>query len=151
MVSGPNTSWQIDEEKMETVREFIFLGFSITADGDCSYEIKRRLFLGRVDTTNLDSVLKIRCITLPTSVHMVKAIIFPVVMYRCENWSIKKAENWRINALKLWCRMKKALESPLDSKEIKPVNPKRNLPWILIRKTDVETEAPILWSPDIKS
>ena len=128
MVSGPNTSWQIDEEKMETVREFIFLGFSITADGDCSYEIKRRLFLGRVDTTNLDSVLKIRCITLPTSVHMVKAIIFPVVMYRCENWSIKKAENRRINALKLWCRMKKALESPLDSKEIKPVNPKRNLP-----------------------
>ena len=151
MVSGPNTSWQIDEEKMETVREFIFLGFSITADGDCSYEIKRRLFLGRVDTTNLDSVLKIRCITLPTSIHMVKAIIFPVVMYRCENWSIKKAENRRINALKLWCRMKKALESPLDSKEIKPVNPKRNLPWILIRKTDVETEAPILWSPDIKS
>ena len=93
MVSGLNASWQIDEEKMETVREFIFLGFSITADGDCSYEIKRCLFLGRVDTTNLDSVLKIRCITLPTSVHMVKAIIFPVVMYRCENWSIKKAEN----------------------------------------------------------
>ena len=128
MVSGPNASWQIDEEKMETVREFIFLGFSITADGDCSYEIKRRLFLGRVDRTNLDSVLKSRGITLPASVHMVKAIIFPVVMYRCENWSIKKAENRRINTLKLWCQMEKTLESPLDSKEIKPVNPKRNLP-----------------------
>ena len=93
MVSYPNASWQIDGEKMEMVREFIFLGSRIIADGDCSYEIKRCLFLGRVDMTNLDSVLKSRCITLPTSIHMVKTIIFPVVMYRCENWTIKKAEN----------------------------------------------------------
>ena len=151
MVSYPNASWQIDGEKMEMVREFIFLGSRIIADGDCSYEIKRCLFLGRVDMTNLDSVLKSRCITLPTSIHMVKTIIFPVVMYRCENWTIKKAENWRINALKLWCWMEKTLESPLDSKEIKPVNLERNLPWILFGTTDVETEAPIFWSPDIKS
>ena len=115
-------------EKVETLTDFIFLGSKITVDGDSSHKIKRRLFLGRVDITNLDSVLKSRCITLPASVHMVKAIIFPVVMYRCENWSIKKAENRRINTLKLWCQMEKTLESPLDSKEIKPVNPKRNLP-----------------------
>ena len=85
-------------KKMEKVTDFIFLGFSITADGDCSYEIKRRLFLGRVDTTNLDSVLKIRCITLPTKVHLVKAMVSPVVMYGCESWTIKKAECRRIDA-----------------------------------------------------
>ena len=141
MVSGPITSWQIDGEKMEMVREFLFLGSSIISDGDCSHEIKRHLFLGRVEMTNLDSVLKRRGITLLPNIHMVKAMIFPVVMYRCESWTIKKAENWKINALKLWGWMEKILESPLDSKEIKPVNSKINLPWILVGKTDVETEA----------
>ena len=92
MVSGPITSWQIDGETMETVRDFIFLGSKITADGDCSHEIKRRLFLGRKAMTNLDSILKCRDITLPTKVRLVKAMVFPVVMYGCESWTIKKAE-----------------------------------------------------------
>ena len=92
MTSGPITSWQIDEETMETVADFIFLGSKITADGDCSHEIKRHLFLGRKVMTNLDSVFKSRDIALPTKVHLVKAIVFPVVMYGCESWTVKKAE-----------------------------------------------------------
>ena len=92
MASSPITSWQIDGETMETVRDFIFLGSKITADGDCSHEIKRRLLLGRKAMTNLDSILKSRDITLPTKVHLVKAVAFPVVMYGCESWTIKKAE-----------------------------------------------------------
>ena len=92
MVSGPITSWQIDEETLETVTDFIFLGSKITADGDCSHEIKRHLLLGRKAMTNLDSTLKSRDITLPTEVHLVKATVFPVVMYECESWAIKKAE-----------------------------------------------------------
>ena len=92
MASGPITSWQIDGQTMETVRDFIFLGSKITADGDCSQEIKRRLLLGRKVMTNLDSILKSRDITLPTKVRLVKAMVFPVVMYGCENWAIKKAE-----------------------------------------------------------
>ena len=92
MVSGPTTSWQIDGEAMETVSDFIFLGSTITADGDCSHEIKRCLLLGRKAMTNLDSILNSRDITLPTKVHLVKAIVFPVVMYGCESWTIKKAE-----------------------------------------------------------
>ena len=92
MSSGPITSWQIDEETMETVREFIFWGSKITADGDCSHEIKRCLLLGRKAMTNLDSILKSKDITLPTKVHLVEAMVFPVVMYRCESWTIKKAE-----------------------------------------------------------
>ena len=92
MTSGPITSWQIDGEKMETVRDFIFLGSKITADGDCSHEIKRHLLFGRKVMTNLDSVLKSRDITLPTKVHLLKAMVFPVVMYGCESWTIKKAE-----------------------------------------------------------
>ena len=104
MASGPITSWQIDGETMETVRDFIFLDSKITADGDCSHEIKRCLFLGRKAMTNLDSILKSRDITLPTKVHIVKAMVFPVVMYGCENWTIKKAECRRIDAFELWCR-----------------------------------------------
>ena len=103
MVSGPFTSWQIDGETMETVIDFIFLGSKITADGDCSHEIKRRLLLGRKVMTNLDSVFKSRDITLPTKVSLVKAIIFPVVMYGCESWTVKKAEHQRIVAFELWC------------------------------------------------
>ena len=97
------TSWQIDGETMETVPDFIFLGFKITADGDCSHEIKRRLLLGRKVMTNLDSIFKSRDITLPTKVHLVKAMVFPVVIYGCENWTVKKAESWRIDAFELWC------------------------------------------------
>ena len=103
MAFSPITSWQIDRETMETVRDFIFLGSKITADGDCSHEIKRHLLLGRKAMTNLDSILKSRDITLPTKVHLVKAMVFPVVMYGCESWTIKKAEHRRIDAFELWC------------------------------------------------
>ena len=103
MVSDPITSWQIDRETVETVADFIFLGSKITADGDCSHEIKRLLLLGGKFMSNLDSVLKNRDITLPTKIHLIKAMIFPVVMYGCENWTIKKAEHRRIDAFELWC------------------------------------------------
>ena len=103
MVSGPITSWQIDGETMETVTDFILLGSKITADGDCSHEIKRHFLLGRKAMTNLDSILKNRDITLPTKVHLVEAMVFPMVMYGCESWSIKKTECRRIDAFELWC------------------------------------------------
>ena len=103
MASGPITSWQIDGETGETVADFIFLGSQITADGDCSHEIKKCLFLGRKVTTNLDSILKTRDITLSTKVHLVKAMVFPVVMYWCESWTMKKAEHRGIDAFELWC------------------------------------------------
>ena len=103
IASSPITSWQIDGETMETVREFIFLGSEVNANGDCSHEIKRHLALGRKAMTNLDSILKSRDITLPTKVCLVKAMVFPVVMYGCERWTIKKAEHWRIDAFELWC------------------------------------------------
>ena len=100
---GPITSWQIDGETVETVSDFIFWGSKITADGDCSHEIKRCLLLGRKVMTNLDSILKSKDITLPTNVHLVKAMVFPVVMYGCESWTIKKAEGGRTDAFELWC------------------------------------------------
>ena len=103
MASGPITSWQIEGETIETVTDFIFLDSKITADGDCSHEIKRRLILERKVVTNLDSILKSRDITLPTKVHLGKAMVFPVVMYGCESWTIKKAEHGRIDAFELWC------------------------------------------------
>ena len=126
MASGPITSWQIDGETMETVTDFIFFCSKITADGDCSHEIKRRLLLGRKVMTNLDSILKSRNITLPTKVCLVKAMVFPVVMYGCESWTIKKAERQRIDAFELWCWRR--LLCPLDCKEIQPVHPKGNHP-----------------------
>ena len=103
MASGPITSWQIDGEPVETVADFISLGSKITADGNCSHEIKRRLLLGRKVMTNLDSILKSRDVTLSTKVHLVKAMVFPVVTYGCETWTIKKAERQRIDAFELWC------------------------------------------------
>ena len=103
MAAGPIISWQIDGETVETVADFIFGGSKITADGDCSHEIKRRLLLGRKAMTNLDSILKSRDITLPTKVCLVKALVFPVVMYGCESWTIRKAERQRIDAFELWC------------------------------------------------
>ena len=102
MASSPITSWQIDGKTMETVTDFIFLGSRITADGNCSHEIKRHLFLGR-KAINLDSILKTRDITLPTKVCLVKAVVFPVVMYGCESWTIKRPEHQRIDAFELWC------------------------------------------------
>ena len=103
MATGPITSWEIDGETMETVTDFIWGDSKITAGGDCSHKIKRHLLLGRKVLTNLDSILKSRDITLPTKVHLVKAMVFPVVMYGCESWIIKKAECWRIDAFELWC------------------------------------------------
>ena len=229
MASGPITSWQIDGETMETVTDFIFLGSKITADGDCSQEIKRHLLLGRKAMTNLDSILKSRDITLPTKVSTVKAMAFAVVMYGCEfssvtqscptlcnpmncstpslpvhhqlpdsiqthvhwvgdaiqpsdpllspsppalnlsqyqglfqiygfssghvwMWELDYKESW---VLKNWCFwtvvLEKILESPLDCKEIKPVNPKGDQSWIFIGRTDVDVETPILWPLDVKS
>ena len=103
MAPGPTTSWQVDGETKEIVTDFIFLGSKITEDGDYSYEIKRHFLLGRKAMTNLDSILKSRDTTLPTKVHLVKAMVFPVVMYGCESWTIKKAEHQRIDAFELWC------------------------------------------------
>ena len=122
MVSGRITSWQIDGEKMETVRDLIFFDSKITEDGNCSHEIKRRLLPGRKAITNLDNTLKSRNITLPTKVHIVKAMVFLVIMYECEIWTIKPR---RMDTFKM---LEKTLESPLDSKKIKPVNPKGNQP-----------------------
>ena len=150
MASGPITSWQIDEETVETVSDFIFFGSKITADGDCSHEIKRRLLLGRKAMINLDSILKSRDTTLSPKVRLVKAMVFPVVVYRCESWTIKKAEHWRIDAFELWC-WRRLFESPIDSKEIQPVHPKAYHSWVFIGRTDAEAEAPILWPPDVKS
>ena len=103
MASGPITSWEIDGKTVETVSGFIFMGSRITADGDCSHEIKKLLLLGRKVMTNLDSILKSRDITLPTKVHLVKAMVFPVVMYGCESWTVKKAEHRRIDGFEVWC------------------------------------------------
>ena len=147
MASGPITSWEIDRE---TVSDFIFLGSKITADGDCSHEIIRHLLLGRKAMTNLDSIFKSRDIALPTKVCLVKAMVFPVVMYRCEIWTINKAEHQSTDAFELWS-LEKTLESPLDCKEIQPVHPKGDQSWAFIGRTDVEAETPILWPPDAKS
>ena len=134
MASSSNISWQVDRE---TVADFVFLGSKITADGDCSHDIKRRLLLERKVITNLDSMLKNRDITLPAKGHLVKAVVFPVVMYGCESWTIKKAEHQMMV-------LEKTLESPLDFKEIQPVHPKGDQSWVFIGGTDVEVETPIL-------
>ena len=126
MTFGHITSLQVDGETVETVADFILGNSKITADGDCSHEIKRCLFLGRKVMNNLDSILKRRDVTLLTKVHLVKVMVFPVVMYGCECWTIKKAECQRADAFELEKVLEKTLESPLDCKEIKPVNSKRN-------------------------
>ena len=126
MASSLITSWQTEDEKLDAVADFIFLGSKITADGDCSHEIKRRLLLGRKATTNPDSVLKSRDITLSTKVHMFKAMVFPVVIFGYDSWTIKKAEHQRIDAFELWC-WKRLLRAPWNA-EIKPVTPKGNQP-----------------------
>ena len=123
MTPSPITSWQIDGEAVETVTDFIFLGSKITADDDCSHEMKRHLLLGRTVMTNLDSILKSRDITLSAKVRLVKAMVFPVVMYGCESWTIKKAEPRKSDAFELWC-WRRLLRGPLDCKEIQSVHPK---------------------------
>ena len=151
MASGPITSWEIDGETVETVSDFIFLGSKITADGDFSHEMKRHFLPGRTVMTNLDSILKSRDITLPTKVHLVQAMVFPVVIYGCESWTIKKAEHQRSDAFELCVVLEKTLESPLDCKEIQPVHLKGDQSWVFIGRTDAEAETPILWPPDAKS
>ena len=151
MASGPITSWQIDGEMMETVTDFILGGSKITADADCSHEIKRHLLLGRKAMTNLDSILKSRDITLPTKVRLVKAMVFPVVMYGCESWTVKKAELLRIDVFELWC-WRRLLRVPWTARRsnqsiLKEVSPGCSL----LDRTDVEAEAPILWSPNVKN
>ena len=143
MASGPITSWQIDGDTMETVTDFIFLGSRVTADGDFSHEIKRKAM------TNLDSILKSRDITLPTKVCLVKAMVFPVVMYGCESWTIKKAEHWRIDAFELSC-WRRLLRVPWTAKD--PTSPsKGNQSWIFIERTDAEVETPVLWPCDARN
>ena len=148
MASSPITSWQTDGE---TVTDFTVLGSKITADGDCSHEIKRRLLLERKVMTNLDSILKSRDITLPTKVHLVKAMFFPVVMYGCESWTIKKAEHQRINAFELWC-WRRLLRVPWTTRRsnqyiLKEISPE----YSFIGRTDAKAEAPILWPPVVKN
>ena len=137
MASGPITSWQIDGETMETVTDFIFLGFKITVDGDCSHEIKRHLVLERKVMTNLDSILKSRDITLPTKVRLVKAVVFPIVICGCESWTIKKAEHWRIDFFQLWC-WRRPLRVPwtarkLNKSMLKKINPEYSLERLMLK------------------
>ena len=135
---------------MEIVRDFIFLSSKITANGDCGHEIKRRLPFGRKAMSKIDRILKSRDIILLTKVHLVKTMVFPVVMYGCESWIIKKAERQRIDAFELWC-WRRLFESPLDCKEIQPVHPKGDQSWVFIRRTDAEAEAAVLWPLDVKN
>ena len=150
MASGPITSWEMDGETVETVAAFICLGSKITADGDCSHEIKRRLLLGRKVMANLDSILKSKDITLPTKVHLVKAMVFPVVVYGCESWTIKKAEHQKIDAFELWC-WRRLLRVPWTQGDQASQSWFGNQSWIFIGSTDAEVEAPILWPSDVKS
>ena len=137
MASSPITSWQIDGEIMETVRDFILGGPKVTADGDCSHEIKRCLLLGRKVVTNLDSILKSRDITLPTKVHLVKAMVFPMIMYGCKSWTIKKAEHQRIDAFELWC-WRRLLRDPRTARRsnqsiLKEISPEYSLEGLMLK------------------
>ena len=150
MASGPITSWQIDGETVETVADFIFGGSKITADGDCSHEIKRCLHLRRKVMINLDSILKSRDITLPTKICLVKAMVFLVVTYGCESWTIKKAEHQRIYGFELWC-WRRLLRVPWTARRSNQSILKEIKSWVFIGRTDVEAETPILWQLDAKS
>ena len=148
MASSPITSWQIDGEKVETVTDLIFLSSKITVDGDCSHEIKRRLLLWRKAMTNLDSILKSRDITLPTKVHIVKAMVFPVVIYGCESWTIKKAEHWRMDAFKLcWRRLLRVPWTALRSNQsiLKEINNEYLLEGL---KLKLQHFVHLIWSTD---
>ena len=137
MASGPITLWEIDGETVETVSDFLFWGSKVTADGDCSHEIKRHLLLGRIVMTNLDSIFKSKDITLPTKVHLVKAMVFPVVMYGCESWTVKKAESQRIDALEIWC-WRRLLKVPWTTRRfnhsiLKEINPGISLEGMMLK------------------
>ena len=149
MASCPITSWQIDGETVETVTDY-FLGLQNHADGDCSHEIKRRLLLGRKVMTNLDSILKSRDITLSTKVRLVKAMVFPVVTYGCESWTIKKAECRRIDAFELWC-WRRLLRIPQTARRSMQSILKEIIPEYSLEGLMAEAETPILWPPDAKS
>ena len=151
MASGPITSWQIDGETMETVTDFIFWGSKITADGDCSHEIKRHLLHGRKVMTTLDSILKSRDITLPTKVCLVKAVVFPVVMYGCESWTINKAEHWRTDAFELWC-WRRHLRVPWAARRsnqsiLKEINPEYSLEGLVL-KLKLQYFGHLMWRMD---
>ena len=150
MASGPITSWEIDRETVETVAEFILGGSKITADGDCSHEIKRCLLLRRKVMTNLDSILKSRDITFSTKVHLVKAMVFPVVMYGCESWTMKKAERSRIDAFELWC-WRRLLRVPWTARRSNQSILKEISPWVFFGRNDAKAETPVLWPPYAKS
>ena len=149
MASGPISSWGIGGETVETVSNFILGGSKITAHSDCSHEIKRHLLLGRKFMTNLDNILKSRDITLSTEVHLVKAMVFTVVMYGCESWTVKKAECQKVDAFELV--LEKTLWSSLNCQEIQLVHPKGHQSWVFIERTDAEAETPILWPPQAKN
>ena len=146
MASGPITSLEIDGETVDTVSDVILGGSKITADGDCSHEIKRHLILGRKVMTNLDSIFKSRDITLPTKVHLVKAMIFPVVMYGCESWTVKKAEHERINAFELWC-WRRLLRISWTARRSNQSILKKISPRVFIGRADAKAETPVLWPP----
>ena len=151
MASGPITSWEIDVETMETVSDFIFLGSKITADGDCSHEIKRHLLFGRKVMTNLDSILKSRDITLPTNVHLVKVMVFPVVMYGCESWTINKAEHQRIDYFELWC-WRRLLRVPWIARRsnqsiLKEISPEYSLAGLML-KLKLQYFGHLMWRID---
>ena len=150
MASGPITSWQIDGETMETVTDFTYLGSKITADGNCSHEIKRRLLLGRKAITNPDSILKSRAITLPTKVHLAKVMAFPVVIYGCESWTIKKPDSRRIDAFELCC-WQRLLRVPWTGRRSNQSIPKEISPGCSLEGLMLKLKPPVLWPPDVKS
>ena len=150
MTSGPITSWQIDGKTVETAADFILGGSKITADGDCSHEIKRRFLLGRKVMTNLDSVFKSRDIGLLTKVRLVKAVVFPVVMYGCEIWTVKKAEHRRIDAFELWC-WRRLLRVPWTARRSNQSITEGDQPLDFFGRNDAKAEAPVLWTPHVKS
>ena len=150
MASGPISSWEIDGETVETVSDFIFGGSKIIADGDCIHEMKRHLLLGRKVMTNLDSIFKSRDITSPTKVRLVKAMVFPVVMYGCESWTIKKAEHRRIEAFELWC-WRRLLRVPWTARRSNQSILKEISPGCSLEGIDAKAETPILWPPHVKS
>ena len=147
MASGPITSWQIDGETMETVTGFIFLSSKISADGDCDHEIKSQLLLGRKGMMNLDNILQNRDITLPTKIHLVKAIVFPVVIYGCNSWTVKKAEWWRTDAFEPWC-WRRLLRVPWTARRSNQSILNEISPEYSLEGLDGEAEAPGLWPPD---
>ena len=149
MASGPITSWEIDGETVEAVSDFISLGSKIIADGECSHEIKRRLLLRRKVMTSLVGILKSRDITLPTKVHLVKAMVFPVVMYGCENWTVKKAECQKIDTFELWC-WRRLLRVPWTARRSNQSILKVLSPGCFIERTDAEAEIPVCWPPHAK-